>query len=53
MKNIIRKIIKFLFKIAAIIMYRPKIIGKLLQGIFAAFYTYMFLNTFCFLNLDL
>ena len=28
MKNIIRKIIKFLFKIAAIIMYRPKIIGK-------------------------
>ena len=28
MKEILRKIIKFLFKIAAIIMYRPKIIGK-------------------------
>lgn len=28
MKNIIRKIIKFLFKIVAIILYRPKIIGK-------------------------
>ena len=28
MKNIIRKIIKFLFKIAAIIIYRPKITGK-------------------------
>ena len=28
MKNIIRKIIKFLFKITAIIIYRPKIIGK-------------------------
>ena len=28
MKEILRKIIKFLFKISAIIMYRPKIIGK-------------------------
>lgn len=28
MKNILRIIIKFLFKIAAIIMYRPKIVGK-------------------------
>ena len=28
MKEILRKIIKFLFKIGAIIMYRPKIIGK-------------------------
>lgn len=28
MKNILRIIIKFIFKIAAIIMYRPKIIGK-------------------------
>ena len=35
------------------ISIKPYIIGKLLQGAFAAFYTYMFLNTFCFLNLDL
>lgn len=28
MKEILRKIIKFIFKIAAIIIYRPKIIGK-------------------------
>lgn len=28
MKNILRIIIKFIFKIAAIIMYRPKVIGK-------------------------
>ena len=28
MKNILRIIIKFLFKIGAIIMYRPKIVGK-------------------------
>ncbi len=35
------------------ISIKPYIIGKLLQGTFAAFYTYMFLNTFWFLNLDL
>lgn len=28
MKEILRKIIKFIFKIAAIIMYRPKVVGK-------------------------
>lgn len=28
MKNVLRIIIKFLFKIAAIIMYRPKVVGK-------------------------
>lgn len=28
MKNILRIIIKFIFKIAAIIMYRPKVVGK-------------------------
>lgn len=28
MKDILRKIIKFLFKIVAIIMYRPKVVGK-------------------------
>ena len=35
------------------ISIKPYIIGKLLQGIFAAFYTYVFLNTFWLLNLDL
>ncbi len=35
------------------ISIKPYIIGKLLQGTFAAFYTYIFLNTFGFLNLDL
>ena len=35
------------------ISIKPYIIGKLLQGTFAAFYTYIFLNTFWFLNLDL
>lgn len=35
------------------ISIKPYIIGKLLQGTFAAFYTYLFLNTFWFLNLDL
>lgn len=35
------------------ISIKPYLIGKLLQGIFAAFYTYIFLNTFWFLNLDL
>lgn len=28
MKEILRKIIKFIFKISAIIMYRPKVVGK-------------------------
>lgn len=35
------------------ISIKPYIIGKLLQGIFAVFYTYIFLNVFLFLNLDL
>lgn len=35
------------------ISIKPYIIGKLLQGSFAALYTYLFLNTFGFLNLDL
>lgn len=35
------------------ISIKPYIIGKLLQGTFAAIYTYIFLNTFWFLNLDL
>lgn len=35
------------------ISIKPYLIGKLLQGIFAAIYTYIFLNTFLFLNLDL
>lgn len=35
------------------ISIKPYIIGKLFQGTFAAFYTYLFLNTFWFLNLDL
>lgn len=35
------------------ISIKPYIIGKLLQGTFAAFYTYVFLNTFRFLNLNL
>ncbi len=35
------------------ISIKPYIVGKLLQGVFAAFYTYIFLNTFWFLNLDL
>ena len=35
------------------ISIKPYLIGKLLQGTFAAFYTYIFLNTFWFLNLDL
>lgn len=35
------------------ISIKPYLIGKLLQGTFAAFYTYVFLNTFWFLNLDL
>ena len=35
------------------ISIKPYLIGKLLQGTFAAFYTYILLNTFWFLNLDL
>ena len=35
------------------ISIKPYIIGKLLQGIFAAVYTLIFLNTFKFINLDL
>ena len=35
------------------ISIKPYIIGKLLQGTFAAIYTYIFLNTFWFLNLNL
>ena len=35
------------------ISIKPYLIGKLLQGTFAAIYTYIFLNTFCFLNLNL
>ena len=32
---------------------KPYLIGKLLQGCFAAFYTYLILNNLCFLNLNL
>ena len=35
------------------ISIKPYLIGKLLQGIFAAIYTYFFLKIFYFLNLDL
>ncbi len=35
------------------ISIKPYLIGKLLQGTFAAIYTYIFLNTFWFLSLDL
>ena len=35
------------------ISIKPYIIGKLLQGILAALYTFIFLNTFSFINLDL
>ena len=35
------------------ISIKPYLIGKLLQGCFAAFYTYLILNNLCFLNLDL
>lgn len=35
------------------ISIKPYLIGKLLQGCFATLYTYIFLNTFWFLNLDL
>lgn len=32
---------------------KPYVIGKLMQGILAAFYTYIFINIFPFLNFDL
>ena len=32
---------------------KPYIYGKILQGIFASFYTYIFINVFPFLNFDL
>ena len=35
------------------ISIKPYIIGKLLQGIFAALYTYLFIHNFTFFNLDL
>lgn len=35
------------------ISIKPYLIGKLLQGIFASIYTYIFLNIFTFINLDL
>lgn len=35
------------------ISIKPYLLGKFLQGCFAAFYTYLILNNFCFLNLDL
>ena len=31
----------------------PYIIGKFLQGVLSAFYTYIFINNFSFINLDL
>lgn len=35
------------------ISIKPYLLGKFLQGLFAAFYTYLILNSFCFFNLDL
>lgn len=35
------------------ISIKPYIIGKLLQGTFAAFYTYILISNFTFLNLDI
>ena len=35
------------------ISIKPYLLGKFLQGCFAALYTYLILNNFCFLNLDL
>ena len=35
------------------ISIKPYIIGKLLQGLFAAFYTYLFIQNFSFFNFDL
>ena len=32
---------------------KPYILGKLLHGIFASFYTYIFINIFPFFNFDL
>lgn len=35
------------------ISIKPYLLGKFLQGCFAALYTYLILNNFCFLNLNL
>ncbi len=35
------------------ISIKPYIIGKLLQGLFAAFYTYLLISNFAFFNFDL
>lgn len=35
------------------ISIKPYILGKLTQGLIAAFYTYMLLQNFIFLNLDI
>lgn len=35
------------------ISIKPYLLGKFMQGCFAALYTYLILNNFCFLNLDL
>lgn len=35
------------------ISIKPYILGKLLQGCFAALYTYLFINNFVFLNFDI
>ncbi len=35
------------------ISIKPYIIGKLLQGLFAAFYTYLLISNFTFFNFDL
>ena len=35
------------------ISIKPYILGKLMQGCIAAFYTYMLLQNFTFLNLDI
>lgn len=35
------------------ISIKPYIIGKLMQGMFAALYTYLFIQNFAFLNLDI
>lgn len=35
------------------ISIKPYIIGKLMQGMFAALYTYLFIQNFTFLNLDI
>ncbi len=35
------------------ISIKPYIIGKLMQGLFASLYTYLFIQNFTFLNLDI